>query len=77
MLKPIVKEPSVNESERILARMAENTFLSLWSYPSLFRDVGGGKELIDLTIYFDNNLILFSDKGHVKYKESNPTDLAW
>ncbi|MDP9502755.1 SEC-C domain-containing protein [Pseudomonas protegens] len=57
--------------------MAENTFLSLWSYPSLFRDVGGGKELIDLTIYFDNNLILFSDKGHVKYKESNPTDLAW
>ncbi|WP_095155733.1 SEC-C domain-containing protein [Pseudomonas sp. Irchel 3E13] len=77
MLKPIVKEPSVNESERILAKVANNNFFSLWSYPSLFRSVGKGKELADLTIYFDNTLILFSDKGQVKFQSQNETLLAW
>ncbi|MDI3398702.1 SEC-C metal-binding domain-containing protein [Pseudomonas sp. V88_4] len=77
MLKPIIKEPSVNHSERILAKITEKTFFSLWSYPSLFRDVDRGKELIDLTVYFDNTLILFSDKGHVTFQEDRPTDLAW
>lgn len=77
MLKPIKKEPSVNESERILTKIATNTFFSLWCYPSLFRSVGKGKELTDLTIYFNNTLILFSDKGHVKFQEHNKIDLAW
>lgn len=77
MLKPIQKEPSVNESERILASLTTNTFFSLWCYPSLFRSVGKGKELTDLTIYFNNTLILFSDKGHVKFQEHKEIDLAW
>ncbi|WP_285421877.1 SEC-C domain-containing protein [Pseudomonas sp. efr-133-TYG-23] len=77
MLKPIIKENSVNESERILARLATKTFFSLWSYPSLFRAVGGGKELIDLTVYFNNTLILFSDKGEVLFQEQNERKLAW
>jgi len=77
MLKPISKEPSVNDSERILAKISNETFFSLWSYPSLFRSVGKGKELIDLTVYFDNTLILFSDKGQVKYQAHTETYLAW
>lgn len=77
MLQPMIKEKSVNESERILARLATQTFFSLWSYPSLFRAVGGGKELIDLTIYFDNTLILFSDKGEITFQEHTAKDLAW
>lgn len=77
MLKPIQKEPSVNESERILSSIATNTFFSLWCYPSLFRSVGKGKELTDLTVYFDNTLILFSDKGHVKFQTHSEIDLAW
>lgn len=77
MLKPIQKEPSVNESERILSSIATNTFFSLWCYPSLFRSVGKGKELTDLTVYFDNTLILFSDKGHVKFQAHSEIDLAW
>jgi len=77
MLKPIQKEPSVNESERILSSIATNTFFSLWCYPSLFRSVGKGKELTDLTVYFNNTLILFSDKGHVKFQAHNEIDLAW
>lgn len=77
MLKPIIKEPSVNESERILAKVAEKTFFSLWSYPSLFRDVDNGKELVDLTVYFNNTLILFSDKGEVVFQHDRPVELAW
>ncbi|WP_122584144.1 SEC-C metal-binding domain-containing protein [Pseudomonas viridiflava] len=77
MLKPIVKEESVNSSERILTKIATNTFFSLWSYPSLFRNVDGGKEVADLTVYFNNNLILFSDKGEVRFQADRPTDTAW
>ncbi|WP_203650692.1 SEC-C metal-binding domain-containing protein [Pseudomonas sp. RtIB026] len=77
MLKPTIKEIGVNESERILERVAQKTFLSLWSYPSLYRDVGGGKELIDLTVYFGDTVILFSDKGEVKYQHQNEIKLAW
>lgn len=77
MLKPIKKEPNVNDSERALASIATNTFFSLWCYPSLFRSVGKGKELADLTVYFNNTIILFSDKGHVRFQEHNKIDLAW
>lgn len=77
MLRPTIKEPSVNESERILAKIASRTFFSLWCYPSLFRSVGKGKELADLTIYFNKTIILFSDKGEVKYQSHNETGLAW
>lgn len=77
MLKPIVKEAGVNSSERILAKIASKTFFSLWSYPSLYRDVDGGKEVSDLTVYFKNTLILFSDKGEVRFQHDKPVDLAW
>lgn len=77
MLKPLIKEVGVNESERILEKIARETFLSLWAYPSLYRGVGGGKELIDLTVYFENTLILFSDKGEVKFQSDKPIDVAW
>ncbi|WP_207956446.1 SEC-C domain-containing protein [Pseudomonas fluorescens] len=77
VLKPIRKEPSVNESERILSSIVQNKFFSLWCYPSLFRSVGNGKELADLTIYFNNHLILFSDKGHVKFQDDRDVHIAW
>ena len=43
------------------------TFLSLWSYPGVFRDQGVsaqgvGKEICDLLVVFDNHVIIFSDK---------------
>ncbi|AYL79995.1 MULTISPECIES: YecA family protein [Pseudomonas syringae group] len=77
MLKPILKEPSVNKSERILSAIVSNTFFSLWCYPSLFRSVGKGKEFADLTIYFNNTLVIFSDKGHVNFQEQHDLQLAW
>lgn len=55
-------------SERYLASLCERTFLSLWSYPNLFRDQGqsgkgDGKELCDLLVVFGDDVIIFSDKS--------------
>ena len=50
-------------TERHLARLCERTFLRLWSYPNLYRDQGGGKELCDILIVFDRDIIVFSDKS--------------
>jgi len=77
MLKPIKKETGVNSSERILASQSVSTFFSLWSYPNLYRGEGKGKEVADLLIYFDRQVILFSDKGEVKFQEGNELELAW
>ena len=59
----------VTPAERYLKRLCDHTFLSLWSYPSVFRDQGKqrpnqqGKELCDLLVVFENHVIIFSDKA--------------
>lgn len=64
---PIVKSAGTTEAERFLAEIAEKTFLSLWSYPNVYRDQkirgsGDGKELADLLVVFGRYIIIFSDK---------------
>lgn len=81
MLKPIVKEDGVNDSERELGAVSESTFLSLWSFPCVYTSEGLAKkgigvELIDLVVYFDNTLILFSDKN-IAFQEGNDLAVAW
>lgn len=54
-------------SERYLAKLAEKSFLNLWSYPSLFRDQkesgrGDGKELCDLLVVCGRHIVIFSEK---------------
>jgi hypothetical protein len=55
---PIEKAKGVTESERYLSRLCHHSFLSMWSYPGIFRDqgkIGGkgdGKELCDLLVVF-------------------------
>lgn len=77
MLKPIIKEDGVNDSERRLASQSVKTFFSLWCYPNLYRDEGKGKEITDLLVYFDNQIILFSDKGETKFQSEKDLKLAW
>lgn len=36
----IKKSDGVNRSEKFLNKLADNTFLSLWSYPCLYNDRG-------------------------------------
>ncbi len=68
-------------SERKLARLAEKTFLRLWSYPNTFNDrtkpaSGGGQEFADLLVVFDKHVLLFSDK-EVGWHSHKPIELAW
>lgn len=72
----------VTPSERYLAQLARQTFLSIWSYTNLFTDegrkksTGDGKELCDLLVVFDNYILLFSDK-HCAFPEIENVEVAW
>ncbi len=59
----ITKSEGLTASERYLKGLCERSFLSLWSYPNLFRDQGGGHELCDLLVVFGDDVIIFSDKS--------------
>lgn len=69
-------------SERALAKLARGTFLSLWSYPNVVRDDpqrnGGiiGKEIADLLVVFEDDIILFSDKDCV-FPSTGNLDVDW
>jgi SEC-C motif len=81
MLTPIKKEHGVTESERYLSKLAEHTFLGLWSYPNIFTNEGMpkskiGKELCDLLVIFDNKVIIFSDK-EIKFNTNIDIQIAW
>lgn len=64
---PVIKGVGVTPSELYLARLAERSFLNLWSYPSPFRDQRSsngteGKELCDLLVVCGQHIIIFSEK---------------
>jgi hypothetical protein len=69
----IKKLEGTTPSERYLKSLCEKSFLSLWSYPNVYRDQGqqkgkgDGKEVCDLLVVFDNNVIIFSDKSCTFY----------
>jgi hypothetical protein len=71
---PVVKASGITKSERSLQRLAEHSFLSLWSYPNLFKSKG--QELCDLLVVFDLHVLIFSDKA-VKYPRIGNRDVAW
>lgn len=67
MRPAIIKGEGGTHSERHLARLAEISFLNLWSYPSPFRNQkqsgkGDGKELCDLLVVCGDVIIVFSEK---------------
>jgi len=77
---PVKKAEGVTESERYLAKLADKSFLNLWSYPSLFRDQkqatkGDGKELCDLLVVCGRHIIIFSEKT-IKWPDGD-LNTAW
>ncbi len=79
----VVRGQGINTSERDLVRLAERSFLSIWSYPNVWRDQkfsgghgGDGKELCDMLVVFDEHVIIFSDKD-VAYKPHTDPKVAW
>ena len=76
----VPKSEGVTETERYLARVAEKSFLNLWSYPSPFRDQqqsgrGDGKELCDLLVVCGRYIVIFSEKT-ITWPNGNVT-VAW
>lgn len=68
------KSEGLTESEAILARLCERSFLKLWTFPNLFKKPG--KELVDLMVVFRDDVILFSDKS-CAYPDSGDPVLDW
>jgi hypothetical protein len=79
--KRILRQSGTTPSECYLAKLCERTFLSLWSYPNLFRDQRAtnnteGKELCDLLVVFDNHILLFSIK-HCGFPNTGNLETNW
>ncbi len=79
-MEPIRRGKGVTHSERYLARLADSTFLELWSYPNTFIDkrsapTADGKELADLLVVCGDDVIIFSDKS-VAWPPGN-IQLSW
>jgi hypothetical protein len=78
----LVKQDGVTGAERYLKQLCDRTFLSLWSYPGVYRDQGQtagsreGKEVCDLLVVFGNHVIIFSDKD-CKFPDSGDLRLDW
>lgn len=68
------------QSEQYLAKLADRSFLNLWSYPNVFTDkraspTGDGKELCDLLVVCGDHIVIFSDKT-IAWPDGD-VDLAW
>jgi len=74
--------PGSTASERALAKLARQTFLSLWSYPNVVRDepqANGrviGKEIADLLVVFEDDVVLFSDED-CAFPSTGNLDVDW
>lgn len=80
-MKKFKKSSGITPSEKILADLCEHSFLDIWSFPNLANDNGmtkngTGKELCDLLVIFDNDIIIFSDKSCAYPNTGNPR-LDW
>jgi hypothetical protein len=78
---PIRKSQGVTPAERYLGTLCEKTFLSLWSYPGVFRDQRAGartegKEVCDLLVVFGDDVLIFADK-HCAYPNSGDFERDW
>jgi hypothetical protein len=68
-------------AERYLKRLCDRSFLSLWSYPGVYKDQrqggkGDGKEVCDLLVVFENHILIFSDKD-CAFGDTGNLDLDW
>src|SRR5712671_5224617 len=76
-----IRAQGITQAERYLQRLCERSFLTLWSYPGVFRDQktggkGDGKELCDLLVVFGDHVLIFSDKS-CAFPETGDIQLDW
>lgn len=73
---PITKGSGTTSSERKLAERCDRSFLRLWSWPNVFRDVTPPREICDLLVVFGQQLVIFSDK-ECAFPDSGDTAVDW
>ncbi|HXT13498.1 MAG TPA: SEC-C domain-containing protein [Candidatus Angelobacter sp.] len=79
---PIQKNVGVTPAEKYLNGLCHKNFLSMWSYPGVYRDQGKsgsqnqGKEICDLLVVCGEHVIIFSDK-HCVFQSDKRIELAW
>ncbi|MGY3094966.1 YecA family protein [Pantoea eucalypti] len=81
MLRKITKGIGFTQSEQKLIEFADNAFFGLWSYPNIYSNEGYsknkiGKEVCDLLVIFDKDIIIFSDKAII-FNENKDITVAW
>lgn len=77
MLRKIIRGSGFTQSEEKLIEFADDAFFGLWSYPNVYSDEGYsknkiGKEVSDLLVIFDKDIIIFSDKAITYNKNKDP-----
>ncbi len=80
-MQKIIRSAGTTPSEKYLAKLADRTFLNLWSYPNFFNDrkegeKGTGKELCDLLVICGDDVLVFSDKS-IQWPTNRDLHLAW
>ncbi len=73
MTSKIDRASGLTPSEKILAELADHTFLDLWSWPNVYK--APGKELCDLLVICGDDVVIFSDKS-AEWPPGN-TKVAW
>ena len=71
---PTLKNQGQTPSEQYLAELCNRTFLSLWSYPNLYK--APGQELADVVVGFGQHILILSDKA-CAYPTTTDVDLNW
>ena len=79
--QPVVRGAGTTAAERYLKRLCDATFLSMWSYPGVYRDQRSkanteGKEVCDLLVVFENDIVIFSDKD-CEFRRSGDLQTNW
>lgn len=78
----VTRSEGVTPSDKFLKQLCDRSFLSLWSYPGVFRNQGrakakgDGKEVSDLLVVFENHVIIFSDKK-IQFDEASDIEVGW
>ena len=78
----IKRAKGLTPSEAYLAKLADHSFLDLWSYPNVYinktvnRGSSVGKELCDLLVLCGDHVLIFSDKT-ICWPDTQSVDVAW
>jgi hypothetical protein len=70
----IVRSEGGNETEKILSKICDNTFLKLWVYPNPYKK--HNDELCDVLVIFEEHVFIFSVKN-ISFNKDKEIGVAW